>query len=62
MQDKGIGRDAYRRSLEQNTGNPVHGRKSKPMSAAKREELARLYDIEVSKKATSLLDQSPNPQ
>ena len=56
MQDKGIGRDAYRRSLEQNTGTPVYGRKSKPMSTAKREELARLYDIEVGKKATSLLD------
>ena len=39
------GREAYRKSLEMNhAGVPSHGRKSKPLSADKRAELARLYD------------------
>ena len=39
------GREAYRKSLEMNhAGVPNHGRKSKPLSADRRAELARLYD------------------
>lgn len=44
------GREAYRKSLEMNhAGTPSHGRRTKPMSASRREELVRLYDIAMNK-------------